>query len=39
VKSGETTKGILGSLDSLCSEVDKGEFDAIIAMSPENVSF
>ena len=30
---------ILGNLDSLRSEMDKGEFDAIIAMSPENVTY
>ncbi len=30
---------ILGNLDSLRSEMDTGEFDAILAMSPENVPY
>ena len=30
---------ILGNLDSLRSAMDTGEFDAIIAMSPENVPY
>ena len=29
----------LGNLDSLRTAMDNGEFDAIIAMSPENVPY
>ena len=34
-----TMNEILGNLDSLRSAMDTGEFDAIIAMSPENVPY
>jgi hypothetical protein len=31
--------GLLGNRDSLRNEMDKGEFDTIIAMFPENVPY